>query len=271
MGVPFIARAVQAARGLASRSVAARGAGGLAGIAIGNQSLPNANPPTPVPDIDVQDAVRKFNRGLREYAKVSSSSLPKIINRRMVFVAKRAYEGTPKASRSKIESELGVVAYRVIKSRKTGQLKKGTFVVQGTRGENIIQGLRVKRGEKPLTQKEVRKEARKLIGSRLRAVGALRHGWSDGIRPFQRASGYFVNIERGRIRTKSKGYPATPGRFNPRAKLIYRITINRGGKRIIHPQVARATAMAFRAETRSMGKEVSRRLSQDWSKKRYFK
>ena len=253
MPIGIIGRAVAAGRSvIAGRSSAAA----VSRSAGQSSSLPRVNAPTPVPTLDVQDATRKFTRGLQQYAKVSQSSLPKIINRRMVFVVKRAHSMTIKASRAKIESELGIVGYRIIKSRKTGALRRGTFVVKGTRAENIIQGSRKKAGKPLLTQKEVKKEARKLIRSRLRAVGALRRGWSDGVRPFQRFSGAYANIERGRIRSRSKGFPAKTGRFNPKAKLIYRVTIKRGGRRIIHPQVARATAYAFRSETREMGREV---------------
>jgi len=231
----------------------------------------NVNVPAPVPEIDMQATLRKFTAGMKRYALVSSRSIPEILNKKMLFVVKKAHDKTPLMERSKLEQELGIIAYRIIRSKKTGLLRRGTFQVRGSRALNIIQGMRYRRGEAPLTQKEAKKEARKMIRSRIRGIGALRYGWYHGSRPFQKAVNSYVKMERSTVKARSMGFPATFGRPNPKAKFAYRLTVNRGGRRVIDSRVSRAAAFAFRDETREMGKEIAKRLSEDWEARRYFK
>jgi len=220
-------------------------------------------------EVEFEKSLKTWSRALTKYLKLSKKDTAFVINNKLGFVVRRALKNTFKASKPHIEHELGVVAYKVSISKKTGKFAARRKIFKGTRAENIIQGSRINAGKKPLPKSEAKKAARKLLRSRLRAIGSLKSGWIKIIKTLSKAT----RIPTGSIkgpRVKHKGH-AKPA--NARKKIIesvaeYAVHVKRDGKLIIDPRVVLAAARAFRVEARDTGKHIAKKWRKNWEKDR---
>jgi len=204
---------------------------------------------------EIKIETKEFRRALDRYLVETSQELSKAINRRMFHVLKKAEQYTPKADRSAIMAELGAED-KMVKSRKTGEIRRRGFKIANTKAERIIQGSRLKRGEKPLPRNEIKKEARKLIASRLRSVGTLKAGWYHAKLAMAKAGGVFGGGKTGpRVKQRSFGKPAKAG-LNPTAKAVYRLLAKGPNVKSIHPKVEQALARAYAAERVEMERHM---------------
>lgn len=212
---------------------------------------------------EADKAIRKFNAGLLKYHQVSKSDLASIINRRLLFVNKTALRLTPRANAAQIDHDLRVERTQI---GKTGRRLKRAKLVRATRAESIIQGSRLKRGEKPLDDAQLKTAVRRLIASRRRAVGSLKRGWVKPIIILSRASKTFTPIEKlPNVKQRGRAWPARAG-WHPVATSQYSLRIERDGQMVVHPRVQAAAIQALRIETKEMGREVGRRLKKNFKR-----
>lgn len=217
--------------------------------------------------IDFDRALKKWARALTKYVKVTKKDIADVINKKLLFVARRALKLTPKASKAEIEHELGVVAYRVSISKKTGEFKARRKIIKGRRAENIIQGSRIKAGKPPLTASEAKKQGKKLLRSRLRAIGSEKSGWAKIIKTLSRAVRFGASLGRTpRIKHKGRAKAAKPKRKIIEAFAEYAVHIKRGGKLVTDPRVVTAAARALRIEARDTGRNIAKRMAKNWKR-----
>jgi hypothetical protein len=208
-------------------------------------------------DLDMQ----QFRLALKQYVTVCKDSLADIINRKLLFVARGAWKRTPIVDRATLENLLGVVGYKVSRSRKTGQLKRGKAIVGGPLVAMIINAARGRRGEPGLYGKTMQQAAQKLVGSRLRAIGSMRSGWIKGIRTLAATVKESSSLPATRIKNPGAARPARQG-WNPVAEITYNVTVRRNGQDIIDPRVETALREAFVAETASMQDYIARKMQE---------
>jgi hypothetical protein len=133
---------------------------------------------------------------------------------------------------------------------------------------NIIQARRHEKGEKPLTQVEAKKAARRMINAKTRAVGTLRAGWHGILKRMASTAkeqyGYNVSHETGGMRVvKGVGEATAANRFtlrNPRATLTYVLQHDKMSG--IHPWVEKAANMGISKERGSMRAYAAKKLQE---------
>lgn len=127
----------------------------------------------------------EFRRALDRYIQTTQKSLAEIVNQRARNVAYNSLRLTPKAERLKIERELGVTSYKVVRNRKTGKIRRGAFqIANRTLAHRIVaKNLREKSaGRFPMKNAQFKREVRRFVGNRLKGVGYLSSGWLYAIR-----------------------------------------------------------------------------------------
>lgn len=197
----------------------------------------------------------EWNRGLLGYKRATRRTLPEILNSKLFFIAKAAMVYTPRADRTRIERELGAEA-RTRVSKKTGKTKRSYRVKPVSVAYAIIASARKKRGEPPIPYADRKKEARKLIAGRLKAVGSMKSGWVTAIITLARHIKQYAALESTpRIKGKSRAWPAREG-WNPTATAKYRVL---AGDRI-DPRVNKALQRAFSEELADMKQYTARKL-----------
>lgn len=208
-------------------------------------------------DVDM----REFNAALRSYATASTKELSDIINQKMFFITRGAHRLTPKVDRAKVEAELGVIAYRVSRSKKTGQFKKRNAIIGGTRLIYAIVNARRRRAGQPGLQKqEMKKAARNLLANRFRGIGTLKAGWVSAIRTFAKAAKMPISIGGVPVKGKAQSVVAKPS-FNPKAEVTYNVTsFDTNHKPYIDQRTVSALAQAFRDEAASMAQYVASKM-----------
>jgi hypothetical protein len=207
----------------------------------------------------------QFDAVLRAYVARCPHTLDAIVNKKMYYILRAAWEGTPKAERSTIEQALNVVAYKISRSRKTGKSKRGTAMVgKGSRVYALVNARRRKAGLKGLHGKDMEKAARKLVGARLRASGTLRRGWLLALRTFSAAAKEsMVNAQDGRQPTgRGRASAAQPG-WDPSASSVYEVNIESRHEARIDPRVEAAVADAFEREQASMKEYIERKIQEE--------
>jgi len=220
----------------------------------------------PQPDITIEmdTSLRQFQSALVKFLEVTKSELSDVLNRKLYFVARKAFRLIKKADRIRIENELRVERQFF---GKRGKRLKRAKLIRATGAESIIQGGRINRGEKPLPKAELEAAAKKMVGSRLRAIGSVRAGMLGIIQSLGRKlrlSGR-MSEKSPRIKRRGQARPARP-QWDPTATGIYRVTINQGGKRIIPPDVKSAVAKALSSEAFDMESEFLKRTRKNWNR-----
>lgn len=207
----------------------------------------------------------KFEAALREYMVKCPQTLETILNKKMYFILRGAWQGTPKVERSKIEQELGVVAYKIRKSRKTGKFSRGAAVhAKGAIVHAIINARRRKAGLKGLQGKEMDRAVRRLQAARFRGAGILKRGWLRSLLTFSsKARESMVAANDGRLPAgRGQPRPAEAG-WNPIASTTYEVNIDSTGNARIDPRVERALATSFEAERASMQQYIERKIQEE--------
>ncbi len=182
-----------------------------------------------------------FDRTMRDLAVYTSRPLDQFVTSRLWHIAKTARDATPTADRAKIARDL-VAKTTVRVSKKTGKLsfkRKASMLAYAI----VLSRLR-KAGKPGIAGKELGKAARKLIGSRLRAVGSLRAGWNRALGILGSAIRQFTPRIGPKVKAGSLAKPARPG-WKPTAILEYILTVKDGGGRAIDRRVVSALERGF--------------------------
>ncbi|MGQ0561066.1 MAG: hypothetical protein ACT443_04235 [Gemmatimonadota bacterium] len=213
----------------------------------------------------VQLDMREFNEALRQYVLVCQRELADILNKKLLFIVAKAWKATPRASRAEIESSLNVVGYKVRRSKKTGEIKRGSAMLGGGSAVySIINARRARTGQKGLYGAEMAANARKFVGRRLRAIGALQRGWIGALKKLIAVTRQSEEQPGGpRVKNPGRARPATPG-WNPVAEAEYDLALGRSGiagkQDSIDPRVVAALQAAFNTETASMREYIARKM-----------
>jgi hypothetical protein len=220
----------------------------------------------------------EFDKTLNEYVATVPGDLEEILNRKMFFILKGAYDRTPEADKGAIERGLMVDSHSVSMSAKTGRYKKRKANFANSAAVfRIIQAARRRAGLKGLYGKSLGKAARALLGSRSRAVGTLRRGWTRPMDTFAKAARMSSPSSPGNVRGRGGGNAATPS-FDPVAEAWYDVNINaRSRSKLVYnpnastnpridPRVEAAFSAAFDREEQSMREYIERKLQERMDK-----
>jgi hypothetical protein len=206
-----------------------------------------------------------FDAVFREYIARCPHTLDEIVNKKMYFILRAAWEGTPQVQRSTIEQNLSIDAYKIRKSRKTGKFSRGAAVHgSGSVVFRIINARRKRAGLKGLYGKDMAKAVRRLTGARLRAAGTLRRGWLRSLLTFAaKAKEAMVSASDGKM-PAGRGAPvaAEPG-WAPIAATSYEVNIESTKDARIDPRVEQALAAAFAREQASMQDYIERKIQEE--------
>lgn len=243
---------------------------------------------------------KEFQRALKLSIETSSRSAAVVLASRLYNIAKRAQIGTPKADRAKIEADLGVSGYKLIRSKdkSTGRrvLKRGKAIlgsgggqirnlyalvqsrinkVGGSAANNLTDKQRTRfknRGSsnKAMNRAGLDKAVRKFVASKLRAIGTLRRGWN---KPMQQLWRWISRKDKPPLgslptgaRVKQAGEASVKDTGNPWAQMAYDMTVQSKTNPHIDPRVEQALGKAFRAEAAEMKRHIETKLNKDLSK-----
>lgn len=198
---------------------------------------------------------QEFQRTFQKLASLSPSELSVFTNFTLRDIAIDAKERTPIADRGKILSDLGatMTSQKIVKGKTRRRYKYSpTPLVYA-----IINARRAAAGKPAIPRDEMATAAKKMIASRLRAVGSLRSGWSRAIGIL---IGAFGGSDGPRIRMTSNASPAKPG-WSPTATLEYRETVDRGHGREVDGRVIAALEGAFATKQANMAKRIEDKLT----------
>ena len=215
--------------------------------------------------MSVEFDMTKFDEVLRAYMARCPHTFDEIINKKMYFILRGAWQGTPKVERSTVEQNLNIVGYKIRKSRKTGKFSRGAAVLgKGSMIFRIINARRKRAGLKGLYGTDMAKAAGRLRGARLRAIGTLRRGWLRSLLTFaSRAQESMVAAQDGRLPAgRGNPIPAVPG-WNAIATTTYEVNIDSTKNAKIDPRVEQALASAFEEEARSMQTYIERKIQEE--------
>ncbi len=195
----------------------------------------------------------EFDKTLREYIAKVPGDLEKILNRKMYFILRAAWERTPIATREVIEKALNVIGYKLKRSRKTGKLNRGRAILGASVLNLIVQARRAKAGLPGLYGKAMAAASAKLAGARLRAAGTMRRGWLKSLLAFAGKSQESVPSDAFGARPKGAGEArVAEAGWNPTAEAAFEVAIERGAR--FDPRLEQAVQSAFDAEEASMAK-----------------
>jgi|TARA_R110002096_G_scaffold270240_2_gene464132 hypothetical protein len=210
-----------------------------------------------------------FTQQLRRYAKVNRRSFKEIVNAKALDMAYQALKHTDAANASAIEYKLGAIGNKVIKSRKTGQLRKGKRMLkESSFAARIVNSRRKKAGQPMIWGKELEKAAQKLINMRVRAVKFLKSGWLPAIKKLSYAverrdrRPWPKGLSKGKAATKGWGRPAK-AELNPEAWIANSAT-NNSQQAISKVKAGLSRGMA--ASVADMAVYIEKKLGRDYRK-----
>jgi hypothetical protein len=220
--------------------------------------------------VEIQCDTTEFQSALRNYLAATEKELSVALNTKMFYIARGAHRNTPQADRSKIEAELGVTAYKISKSKKTGKLTRRKAIIGGPvrLAYAIINARRGRAGKPGLYGSQMAKAVKSMLGKRFRAIGTAKDGWLAGIRKFVAAIGQGFEKEGGasRIKGKSTAIVAKPG-WDPFCELEYNVnSYDTKHAQSIDPRTQQALQTAFDDEARSMNDYLIKRLQKEADK-----
>jgi len=129
-----------------------------------------------------------FKKTMNAYLASTSKSMVRALNSKAYEIAWQAEKLTKRASRAAIE-ELGVIATQVFKKNGDRLRRTRSIYAKSSRARAIVAARKRKTGEEIITR-DLEKEAAKLIGARLKAVGYLASGWIPAIRRLLRLADF---------------------------------------------------------------------------------
>ena len=202
------------------------------------------------PEISLTIDTSRMDAALAQYLAKSRHSVAFVINRKLFHIAKRAYEDTPVAKRSRILETFNVTQRErtVKKGKRAGSIRRVTNYAGLNRSAfAIMNWKRRKVGKAALHGAEALNAAKRMVASRLRAVGSLKSGWVGGIvklkRQLQEA---FTPDFKNRLNNPGDATTAHAG--SPMAEIAYRLAIKKKSGEQIDPRVVAALQKAFDAE-----------------------
>jgi hypothetical protein len=184
----------------------------------------------------------EFQKDLNRAVAISSRGAAESLNSRGYMLAKRAMDYTKRAMRAEIEA-LGVTGYRVIKSKKTGTLKKGRPIYSPSdKAVAIVASRLVAAGQKIDSHASLVESAKKMIAARLRSITFLASGWIPAMRKLDKYARQKV-----RATAKQWGKPkgtARPAKetFNPFVEIENNVTPTPRGQQMLRDGLAKAIA-----------------------------
>lgn len=206
-----------------------------------------------------------FLSTMRQYASLTPRMIPEILNTKMTYIIKGAYQETPKGDKSKIMADLGA-SIRSSTVDKKGKVRNRYNYTPRPLVYGLINAQRKKQGKPPITGSEMAAEQRKFVSRRLRAVGSLKSGWVKPLLAFARASKESANIQE-RVGVKAKGeFSLAKPAWRAEATAIYNLTIKKGNQQIIDPRLEAALQKAFDKEEASMKEYIERKLGNEFAK-----
>lgn len=235
----------------------------------------------------------EFQGLLRKYMAHSERDLPEALNTKMFYIARGAARGTPIGDRDKIESELGVVGYKIEYTKRSspvttdfiGPIKAQMKVISrkkrvsnaviagGAIIYKIINARKRRAGKKGLSGADMRLAAEHVIRDRFRAVGTLKAGWWGAIRALGSAIGAANYVEVGMNRVKGPGTASIAKQgWDPSVSIEYNVNSfsQPGHSQYIDEHVKDALAAAYDAEAASMAdyiiKKMQKRADEDLHK-----
>lgn len=212
---------------------------------------------------------RQMQAALAQYLEHSRHSTAFVLNRKLFFIAKRAYDLTPVGKRQHILETFNVSQRErvVAKGRHAGKVRRITNYSGLNRSAfRIMNWKRRKAGKPSVRGAEALKEAKKMVASRLRAVGSLKSGWVRGILKLRRfLADAFVPLARHRLHRPGDATIARKGP-NPTAEIAYRLVIKKKDGEKIDPRVIGALQTAFDAEAADTLRHLAETLQKDANK-----
>lgn len=207
----------------------------------------------------------EFQRDLRRLAATTSRTLPEFLNSRGYTIARRAMDATRRASRTAIEA-LGVAAYRLIRSRKTGLLRRGRPIYEPhARALAIVASRERARGRlENLPQAELRARAEKLIGARLRSIAFLASGWIPALRKLDRYGAKGIATDaRQKGSPKGRAIRAVNG-WNPFVQIENNATPEGGNRGPAEAEMTAALRTSMAAEHAEMRQRLAGKLKAEF-------
>jgi hypothetical protein len=167
----------------------------------------------------------EFDRTLRQYMAGTKRAIPEVLNQKAYSISNAATKMTYKANAQTIKGQVGAVGTR-LKINKTGK-RKGKFskggVIHAGQEEGkaprlalIINASRGRRGLPGLHGADMKAAMKKVLNSRLRAIGFIRAGWLSAVAVFAKRIGKPVKQSTKAMAQRTAammggGKPAEPG------------------------------------------------------------
>jgi hypothetical protein len=207
---------------------------------------------------------KSFNDTLRRYVAKTKHTLPYVLNKKLLYIARGAWKQTPVADRGAILSAFNATSEQKI-SKKTGKMRNSNKYGYSRLAMWVAIEKLKKKGKAIPAYSEMKKLARKVVAGRLRAVHSLAAGWRKPIRTIATALSEAVGIDAGGPRIHKPGWakPATDG-WNPISKLSYEMaSVKPNGAFYIDPRLDAALDASFQREQASMEQYLKERMQKD--------
>lgn len=211
----------------------------------------------------------RFQKALLELIPRVQHTVARTLNKHLFYIARGASRLTPVST--KVESDMGVLAYASVRSRKTGKTRRGKVAVfaigTGNRIAAIINARRMKGGKPPLKRIEMGDAIKKLIAARLRSKGTERSGWIAAIRILGASIGESSYAEERVSVTHTSIATTAKDGWSPVAELEYKIiSTDTHNRHYIDAKTQDALQTAFNYETSSIEKFLGTDLQKDFDK-----
>lgn len=216
--------------------------------------------------------VSRFESTLREYLRVTSRTLPKVVNTKLYYIARKAVWFTQKADVEHIRSELGRFVTVSELNRKGKTVKRRRLVLAPARSHNApLAALIVnkRRGVgKGLYGAAMARAVREMVAARSRSTAFLKSGFLPGVKklaPFADKAGQPAMDSSAKVigRAKGDGQPANEMDFNPVAFIVNEASALRDRNTALFRVAGKGLEIAFDDETASMLEYIERKMNPD--------
>jgi hypothetical protein len=214
--------------------------------------------------------MREFNQALDRYMDVTTRSLPDVLNKKALYIARGALRRTPSTEKGAITSSLGQIIHKKsgveLKLRKGGEVYSnlGSKEANAPMAALIINARRGRADHPGLYGQEMTQAIEALIAARNRSRAFLKSGWIPAIRTlsplvkdsygFDGANGRAVQVNRA----KGMAVPARAG-FDCQAIIENSASGDHETNQALHKYGRPALQEAFNAEAASMNRLVADR------------
>lgn len=199
--------------------------------------------------INVQVDMVEFQKAFRDYMKFTRKTAAQVINTKMVYIISGAIKSTKKASAQGIRAHLNA----------------GSPPLK----ENIVAKKAFEHGEF-ISQTEIKKRAKRLLGASIRSIGFVLSGWLAPLRkmlPYSDRKSIIAPRQRGKDKGGCKPAPLTSGNY---------ATSEAWNSVIGNPPSARIPGIKLEGVSKAFQKEIASMVSyceKKWQQggKQYFK